>query len=438
MSKSFDNILKRVEEKGLKTKTYSPSVDLEDDESEVKNHKGVIIQIPEGRDTKNIILLDDKEIKTVEKSQFEKFKFIKSYEAIWSSELKTLECQIQTEGVMQSSMMLKRRLDFLFGKKVAQTEEDDEISPKNYEFPSPDEKTKIYLGECSLEFSILTSYKRQLFFSRGRLRTIITLRIEGLELMTHEQALQYLLKIGNSVLFQIDLATNVPIHLSFDRDIFKELRIRNVSKTSPALKPPKFEYDHETMSLYWYARTALNMPLLQFLAFYQILEFYFPQYSYKEAQQKIKNLFKNPTFDINKDNDIAQVLNIIKVSSKGKTFGDERTQLKATIQSCVDNESLWDFFYETTERKDFFDAQAKNKGLVKQKISFTNKEADIRVDTANRIYEMRCRIVHTKDEDELDLILPTSPEISLLKQDLELIEFIARRVLIAGGRQLIV
>ena len=82
--------------------------------------------------------------------------------------------------------------------------------------------------------------------------------------------------------------------------------------------------------------------------------------------------------------------------------------------------------------------QSKYKGLVKQKISFTNKETDLRIDIANRIYEMRCRIVHTKDEDELDLILPTSPEISLLKHDIELIEFIAQKVLIAGGRQLII
>ena len=97
-----------------------------------------------------------------------------------------------------------------------------------------------------------------------------------------------------------------------------------------------------------------------------------------------------------------------------------------------------DFYNEYSDRKDFFDVQSKNKGLVKQKISFTNKETDVRVDTANRIYEMRCRIVHTKDEDELDLILPTSPELSLLKNDLQLIEFVARKVLIAGGRQLVI
>jgi hypothetical protein len=437
MSKSFENILKRIEEKGFKTKNYSQEVDSSDGfDIEGKENKGIIIQIPEGRDFKNIILFDDKEIKTVEKSQFEKYKFIKSYEAIWSNELKSIECQIQVSGMLQSTMMLKRKLGILFGKD---SDEGNHItSPSRYEFPSPNENIKIYLGESSQEFSILSSFKRHIFFPSERIRQRITIRIEGINVSNHEQALQSLTKIGHSVLFQIDLATNAAIHLSIDRDMFKDLRIRKSGKTAASLKAPKFEYDQEAMSLYWYARTAINMPLLQFLAFYQILEFYFPQYSYRDAQQKIKNLFKDPTFDINKDNNVAQILNIIKVSSKGRSFGDEKAQLKATLQACIDSDSLWDFFHESMDRKEFFDVQTKNKGLVKQKISFSNKETDIRIDTANRIYEMRCRIVHTKDEDELELILPTSPEISLIKYDLELIEFVARKVLIAGGRQLII
>ena len=54
------------------------------------------------------------------------------------------------------------------------------------------------------------------------------------------------------------------------------------------------------------------------------------------------------------------------------------------------------------------------------------------------MYEIRCRIVHTKDEDELDLLLPFSPEIKKIKYDLELIEFLARQAIIAGGRQIMI
>ncbi len=40
------------------------------------------------------------------------------------------------------------------------------------------------------------------------------------------------------------------------------------------------------------------MPLLQFLAYYQSIEYYFPMYSGREAQEKIKNLVKDPSFDL--------------------------------------------------------------------------------------------------------------------------------------------
>ena len=49
------------------------------------------------------------------------------------------------------------------------------------------------------------------------------------------------------------------------------------------LQYPKTEFNDSASSLYWYGPGASGMPLLQFLAFYQVLEFYFPIYSKAEA-----------------------------------------------------------------------------------------------------------------------------------------------------------
>ena len=246
-----------------------------------------------------------------------------------------------------------------------------------------------------------------------------------------------LTELGNSVFFQLDLIANIPVYLSLDRDLQREIRLRRRTvKKDLKFTPPKYKYDSEAISLYWYARTSKSMPLLQYLAFYQVLEFYFPQYSYMEAQQKIKNLIKDPTFDTSNDNHLARILDIVKVTSKGKSFGDERTQIKATIQQCVDANELKNFLMESEKMKDFFDIQKKSKSLVKQKISFNKSEQEILIDVSNRIYDLRCRIVHTKDENDSELLLPFSSELAHLKYDIDLIEYIARRVLIAGCRQL--
>ncbi len=435
---TIDKLRQRFEAAKLQTKTFSKEEEIEDEDGQEKKieKQHIVVSIPEERDFKNIIIADDDEIQRVEQSEIEKYRFIKGYEAIWSSELKCVECQIEAqENLIMPPRGVLRRLRNLLPELVEYRKNEE---AQMYVFPSPKEGLKIMIGVSTLEFTILQNFQREFFAFSGRLRHRLTIRIEGQELKTHEEASDFLIKIANAVLFQIDLATNIPLHLLMDRQIIRGIRQRKARQDKPEFQPPKYEYDKEPLALYWYARTSTNMPLLQFLAFYQVMEFYFPLYSFTEAQQRIKNLLKNPLFDTTKDTDVAQIINIIKVSAKGKSIGDEKSQIKATIQHIVDKDSLLAFFNENEERKDFFDQQKKTKSISKQKINFSSGETDIRLETALRVYEIRNRIVHSKEEDELELILPYSSEIKTIKQDLELVEFLARKAIIAGARPLIV
>ena len=435
----IEKIAERCSNAGLKTKSYIYKEKNPDEK--ITEIPGLIVQIPEERQSKNIIILEDDELEQIEKSSFEKFKFIKGFEAIWSPEQGIVEGELQSDDLIRGGRILMRRLIRFFETSDGdQTKSENsliDIEDYKFHFPSPNQDINIIIGYSSLEFSILNSFQREYLFITGRIRQRPTIRIEGLSIKTHDEAKSLLSKIANSIFFQIDLATNIPLHLAVDRELFRDIRLRRkVSKENFKFSPPKYEYDQEPMSLYWYARTAANMPLLQFLAFYQVLEFYFPQYSYMEAQREIKNLLKNPTFDANKDSDVAKILNLIKITSKGKSYGNEKDQLKVTILNIIDKTSIHDYLKENEDRTNFFDIRNKSKSLAKHKISFTNSDHDIRTDVALRIYEIRCRIVHTKDEDELELLLPYSPEIRNLKHDLELVEFLARKVIIAGGRQI--
>lgn len=441
MNEKIKTIADRCSKVNLITKGYFYKRDNENDDEaeegndEPKEIQGLIVQIPEERDSKNIIILDDSEIDKVIESNFEKFKFIKGYEAVWSPELGIVEGEIQSDDVFRGNMILRRIQRFFKKNKEQEDEENSETT--SFEFPSPKEGVRIIIGLSSRDYSILTSLSREYFFLSSRIRPRPTIRIEGLTLSSHDQAKNFLANISNSVFFQIDLAVNIPLHLTIDRELFKDIRMRRRAiQENVDFKPPKYQYDQEPLSLYWYARTARNMPLLQFLAFYQVLEFYFPHYSYMEAQQRIKNYLKDPTFDADRESDISQILDIIKVTSKGKSFGDEKDQLKATVLNCIDKVAMIKYLMENEERKDFFDIHKKNKGLAKHKISFSNTDHDTRVDVSLRIYEIRCRIVHTKDESELDLLLPFAPEVKSIKHDLELVEFLARQAIIASGRQI--
>jgi hypothetical protein len=175
------------------------------------------------------------------------------------------------------------------------------------------------------------------------------------------------------------------------------------------------------------------MPLLQFLAFYQVIEFYFPTYSKAEAQRKLKAILKDPTFRGERDADVGKLLSAIYIS-RGGAFGDERSQLRATLTECVDPVALREFLESNKDRKQFY--LTKGAGQSYHKIPLANPAADLRNEIAERVYDIRCKIVHTKDDSrdgEMKQLLPFSPEAQQLLIDIELIQYIAQQVLIAGS-----
>jgi hypothetical protein len=208
-----------------------------------------------------------------------------------------------------------------------------------------------------------------------------------------------------------------------------------VDKTS-TISEPKYEYDTEPISLYLYAKESMNMPIFEYLAFYQTIEFYFPIYSSYEVKQKIQSLIKDPRFNANRDADITKIISTIKVSSGGKSFGNERDQISSTIKACTDNTELLNFFKADENRFNFY-AENKGKNIAAQKISVKNETADFVTEVSERIYEIRCRIVHSKaPEGNFGVLLPYSTEVKSLNFDIELIEFISRKVLITSSRPL--
>jgi hypothetical protein len=178
------------------------------------------------------------------------------------------------------------------------------------------------------------------------------------------------------------------------------------------------------------------MPLLQFLAFYQVIEFYFPIYSQSEAQRKLRAILKDPTFRGDHDTDIARLLAAIHVSRTG-AFGDERSQLRATLVECTDSDALRRYFEADSERKEFFLTKAKS--LPYHKIPLANPSMDLRHDVADRVYDIRCKIVHTKTDSRdgsVELLLPFSQEAEQLSFDIDLVQHLAQLVLVVGSAPL--
>lgn len=375
------------------------------------------ISLQAGRKKRNIYFEDEEDIDEFLKINFENYSFLDRYDAIYSASNKIVEAMIYplqgTTAILYRSILNYKRLGRIDRNDLPSLTVND---IKN-------EDHKITIGQCSKEFELLTQNKP----SRTRKFPYVTIKLQGFKVDQHVIAKKTLEKLSLSIFFQIDLKYKIPINLSVYSTATP--RFSFGFRGAAEIDYPKREYDEDALALYWYAKSAKNMPLQKFLAFYQVLEFYYPNFTKVSAKKKVKNLLLDPSFNIDKDKDLNRILDVVESSSSSTT--DERSQLYATLEECVAPSELITFFKSKTIH-DFF--IKKNKEITEVIIPLADKKADIIKCVANRVYDIRCRIVHTKDlSGTTKPLLPNSQGAESLNEDIKLLEFLAKKVIISAS-----
>ncbi len=192
---------------------------------------------------------------------------------------------------------------------------------------------------------------------------------------------------------------------------------------------PRNSYADEPKTLYWYGNGAKELPLVQFLAYYQVLEFYFPQFNREAVIHRLRTKLKDPSFDAG---DSAHLDRLISATAEAH-YGvrNELEQLRATLRTCVDDDDLKAYLMDESRRDHF----TRNKQSMKS-VRPINLKQDLHEQVAGRIYQIRNRIVHTKDLDEgsgLELLLPTSQETKTMGPEIRLVRWLAQRAMIHGS-----
>jgi len=355
------------------------------------DRKQLVIKIKRERQITELYIREGAVADEFVSDDFYKYRFIQGYEAIWSEEDDLVECQIDCprnfgpwERILMRHIGTPNPTPGGGGSRV-----------REFSIPIPfDGKEEIQIANSSEVFSCFYSFRSESRI-RGRRYRPTTIRVSGANVKTHADAIKVVKGLMSTVCFQLDSITGLPLQLLAEQ---QEPSKRHNGFTDEPVSIPKFEYtyDVEALSLYWNAKALTGMPLGQYLAFYQTIEFYYTVYSYRDAQLRIKNLLKDPRFDVGKDKDLSKILNIVKFNNSSNSFGNELDQLKATLKHCVDSQEIEDFIkLEGMEKEVFNNKQVKK--LAKSSINLQYEDADVLFsDIAKRIYEIRCRIVHTK------------------------------------------
>jgi hypothetical protein len=241
--------------------------------------------------------------------------------------------------------------------------------------------------------------------------------------------------LGASVLFELDLTHELGARFALARRRLTK-KPAHRPQTSPHLPGfPRNKYEPEPLQLYMYAREAMAMPLLEFLAYYQAIEFFFPRYSESALRRRVEKLVKHPGFSAHNDRDIGTLVEILR-EARGRGFGSELDQLKETLRECIEPKELSDFIAADEERAQFF--RDKRSPLTAATVPLQDGAMDLRDRVACRIYDLRCKIVHAKDpgHERVDLLLPNSPEAQLIGHDIALVRLLAERVITASASPL--
>ncbi|MBU7574508.1 MAG: hypothetical protein KAF64_14220 [Hydrogenophaga sp.] len=401
----------------LEARCVAAKIPIEEVEGLEPGERVFRVGIPCGRERRWISCFNFSSFERLLSVPFEDYVFLQGLDAVCNYKTGTVEAAVRALGASSSRSLLSRLL------KVPPGVSADHNAATGLELLSPDQKTSLAISEPSAELSKLV---------RGPSpRLSISLTADGIT--QHDKALEHLRRVSDALFFQIDLLHDVTFTLVRERRSLARRRRSTRAEQPPDIAFPVHEYDSAPISLYWYARSAIGMPLLQYLAYYQVIEYYFPTYSQADARRKLKAVLKDPGFRGDRDADLGRLLSAIHVSRSG-AFGDERSQLRATLLECIDAEAVRQFITADSVRSDFL--SSKVRGLCDHKIPIASPTADLRADVAERIYEIRCKIVHTKTDaknSEFELLLPFSKEAEQLAHDIELVQFVAQQVLIAAS-----
>ena len=178
-------------------------------------------------------------------------------------------------------------------------------------------------------------------------RPNVTLRLEGLTVQTAAEASSRLDVVGNAFLFQFDLANEGLPRLREPPDSQRDPwtgRFRYDRRRAQHFTYPDRGLEAEPLLLYHHARKLSDdIPLLKFLTYYHVLEFFFPTYSRLEVIRSLQAEMRNPEFDVESKHQISRLLDLVPNRGGHGGLGPESKQLRATIKRCVDLDQLRDF-----------------------------------------------------------------------------------------------
>jgi hypothetical protein len=259
-----------------------------------------------------------------------------------------------------------------------------------------------------------------------------SLRIEGVELNGAEEATRFLFDISHAIFFELDVNYSVTLQLCLriDNPPVRVEYPRVISSDHPRF--PALRFPRDAIALYMHARTINAAPLTEYLTYYQVIEHCMTALSRPHVIRRLRGRLADPAFDL--DDDVALSELLIQPGRSGQSNMTEREQIRLAVRACITAESIEELLRSDESLGSF--VSDPDTALASRPIEIRGNTANLPRQLADRIYDLRCRIVHAKGNafDEAGSpLLPFNADANLLRHDLQLVRFAAQQVLLTAA-----
>ncbi|GIJ50015.1 hypothetical protein Val02_69010 [Virgisporangium aliadipatigenens] len=395
-------------------------------EIESAEYSAIRVSIPRLGGTPRDILISPENVAFYLAANFEHWSFIEDRFAIDRGDTKEVELALSPHSFTDARRLMQLGGYQEFAGAILKREFTNEMVVEFAQRPQNSLRIRIGRSTPALQMSGIGD-------SRGDIvRTIASLFIAGLsgESRRPERLAAVIADITNATLFDLAVVNGINVEaMDYPR---LEVVTAQRFNTGPTPRVPQSRYSPEASSLFRYAQSADRQPLLRFLAFYQVMEHFFPTYTEIDTLDRIRQIVIDPSFNSDDRTKLARLAQAIR----SKSFPSEKEQIRSTIQHCVDVDDLKAFINESPERAKFVGLKKDGLRYVRQ-ISQNDQSTPLTSQVADRIYEIRCRIVHAKDGGgpmQAELLLPFGSEAKLLGHDIDIARFVAEKILVANAR----
>ena len=270
-----------------------------------------------------------------------------------------------------------------------------------------------------------------LLYGRAREGTsplLLTVKIDhdGMA-VAEDEFLQEVDKLVRSLIYELDIRNGRVLSVSSRAARQSRIPVRSRSVIRN-VRYPEIEIQYEIADLFNFASQASDNLPLAFLSYYQTLEYFLPMTVRQNALGRVRRELRDPAFDRNSDNSLLRVLSVAERSMRLP----ESDQLRILVREYVRSDRLEEFF--KAEWGNHFTRRGPIQTV--ESINTANSSKSLGDQVADRIYQIRNRIVHAKDDpryEEARVLLPRSREAETLGPDIELVRFLASEAVLAAS-----